>query len=579
MCPSYQTLQHVRNFKFEEDHVTQNLNLEDAISVRPVENQVIESQALMDEITLRPVESSILLSPPLMDEISVRLVENQAIETRALMDEITLRPVESSILLSPPLMDEISVRPVENQAIETRALMDEIVLRHVESSVLPGSQLVDEISVRPVENQATETHALLDEITIRPSLGPVNIEYELLDDLITKSARYRTKRAKPSSVPVITNPVESQIENAKPFSNAVISNLVESPTEKAGPISAAVITNPVESPVANPRPSSDLAIINCVEILDEKAKPFKTICVDEIAEVLNEKRDFRPSSIHSAAKELPNTPSEARIKEGIDNPSSQAKNPSKKFKLPRAVTKVLSASRIYNNNEFYLRDTDLANVSTFTPKPRIEDFTFKVLTTADELDELIDDGYDLVINFSKIKRGLKKGMVAFVILVDRELAFLAWACITEESKATFRGYPYNDDIDRQACIVGDWTNPRFGDSSISSYVKHKRQELLKDKGFSVERSIVEESEVKELYDVEKKKKSELTYKRRSYTNVSLPGILGVEFWKEQPLCEIDNKPTYQMITVLVLVLPSCPRMAIGQRSFTGSADLRHSLSV
>ena len=353
---------------------------------------------------------------------------------------------------------------------------------------------MDEISIRPVENQATESHALMDEITIKPSLGPVNIEYELLDDLITKSARYRTKKAKPSSVPVITNPVESQIENAEPSSDAVISNPVESPTEKAGPISEAVITNPVESPVANPRPSSDLAITNRVEILDEKAEPVKTISVNEIAEVLNEKRDFRPATIPSAAKELRNTPSLARMDEGMGNLSSQAKNLYKKVKLPRAVTKALAALRIYNNNEFYIQDTDLTHVDTLMQKPQIKDFTFKVLNTAAELDELIDGGYDLVMNFSKIKRGLKKGMVAFLILVDRELASMGWACMTEESKATFRGYPYNDDLDRQACIVGDWTNPKFVDSSISSYVKHKRQQLLKDKGFTFERSIVEESD-------------------------------------------------------------------------------------
>ena len=363
---------------------------------------------------------------------------------------------------------------------------------------------MDEISIRPVENQVTESHALMDEISIKPSPGPVNIEYEILDDLITKSAIYRTKKAKPSS--------------------------------------DAVITNPVESPV-------------------EKAEPVKTISVNEITEFLKEKRDFKQATIPSVATELRSTPFLARVGEGRGNLLSQAKNLYKKTELPGAVTKALAALRIYNNNEFYIQDTNLTHVDTLMQKPQIKDFTFKVLNTATELDELIDGGYDLVMNFSKIKRGLKKGMVAFLILVDGELASMGWACMTEESKATLRGYPYNDDLDRQACIVGDWTNPKFRDSGISSYVKHKRQQLLKEKGFTFERSIVEESIVKDLRSMRAQKRFELTYKRRTYTNVSLPGILGVEFWKEHPLNETDTKPPYQMITLLVLVLPSPPMVA------------------
>jgi hypothetical protein len=225
------------------------------------------------------------------------------------------------------------------------------------------------------------------------------------------------------------------------------------------------------------------------------------------------------------------------------------------------VTKALAALRIYNNNEFYIQDTNLTYVDTLMQKPQIKGLTFKVLNTATELDELIGGGYDLVMNFSKIKRGLKKGMVVFLMLGDGELASMGWACMTKESKATFSGYPYNDDLDRQACIVGDWTNPKFRDSGILSYVKDKRQQLLKEKGFTFERSIVEESIVKDLPSMRAQKRFEITYKRRTYTNVSLPGILGVEFWKEHPLNETDIKPPYQMITLLALVLPSPPMAA------------------
>ena len=49
------------------------------------------------------------------------------------------------------------------------------------------------------------------------------------------------------------------------------------------------------------------------------------------------------------------------------------------------------------------------------------------------------------------------------------------------------------------------------------------------------------------------------YRRRTYTNVSLPGVLGLEFWKEHPLDEEDSRPAYKMTRLLVFVLPSPPR--------------------
>ncbi len=435
----------------------------------------------------------------LQDIITAKSGEEPVAPSYSLIDDITLRPVENLVIVKSQLMDELTVRSVENQVTTGNTLMDEVTVRPVESLVIVSPQLMDEISIRPVENQATAGYTLMDEISIRPSSGPINIEYELLDDLITKSAIYRNKKAKPSS--------------------------------------DAVTINPVKSPV-------------------EKAEPVKTLSVNEITEILNEKRDFKQATIRSEFTRLRRTPSLARKVEGIGNLSSQAKSLHKKAELRGVIKKVLATLRIYNNNEFYIQDTSLTHVDTLIQEPQIKDFTFKVINTVTELDELIDGGYDLVMNIRKIKRGLKKGMVAFLIFVERELASIGWALMTEKSKANLRGYPYNEDLDRQACVVDDWTNPKFRGSSISSYIKHERQQLLKKQGFTFERSIVEESIVKDLRAMIAQKRFELTYKRRTYTNISLPGIFGVEIWKEHPLNETDVKPSYQMITLLFLVFPS-----------------------
>jgi len=420
---------------------------------------------------------------------------------------------------------------------------------------------MDEISLRPVENQITGTHVLMDEISIKLSPGPVHIEYEILDDLITKSAIYRTKKASPTIDVVTSNPVESPVQTVEPSIDAVIANPVESPVQTVEPTSDVAITNPVESSVETAEPTSDAIIANHVENPVEKPEPAMTVSVNEISEFLKEKRDLKQATIPLLATESRSTPFLVREGEGKGKLLSQDKNLYKKTVLPGAVTMALAALRIHNNAEFYIRDTNLTQMDILMQEPQIKGFTFKVLTTVTELDELIDDGYDLVVNFSKIKHGLKKGMVAFVALVDRELASMGWACMTEESKVTLRGYPYDADLDREACIVGDWTNPKFRDSDVSSYVKYKRQQLLKDKGFTFERSIAEETAVADPRSIKAQERLESTYKRRTYTNISFPGILGVEFRNERSLNEADSKPLNRMITLLVLVLPSPPTAA------------------
>jgi len=342
---------------------------------------------------------------------------------------------------------------------------------------------------------------LMDEITVKPSPGPITIEYDLVDDLITKSAVYKAGKAAPSN--------------------------------------EAIITQPVASPVI-------------------KAEPVKTISVHEIPEILKEKRNSKPAAGPSAPAGVRSTPSSVPVNEGIGSLSGQAEKSHQKAVFQRALARVLAALRIYNRNEFYIQDTDFPDVDTLVPEPPIKGLTFKVIYTPAELDKLIDDGCDLVIDFNQVRRGLGKGMVAFLILVDRELASMGWACMTEASKSILRGYPYYRDLDRLACIVGGWTNPRFQDSSISSYLKHKRHQLLKEMGFIFERSIVAESTAKDLCAIKEQNNFEFTYRLRTYTNVSLPGIFGVEFWNEHLLNETDSKPLYRMLTLLFLVFPLPP---------------------
>jgi hypothetical protein len=82
--------------------------------------------------------------------------------------------------------------------------------------------------------------------------------------------------------------------------------------------------------------------------------------------------------------------------------------------------------------------------------------------------------------------------------------------------------------------------------------------LLKERGLVLERSLVEKSRVKDVCRASEQRSPVLAYKHRTYTNLSLPGILGIESWSEHRLAETDAGTPYRMITLSVLTLPSPP---------------------
>jgi hypothetical protein len=120
---------------------------------------------------------------------------------QALMDTVAIRATGSSAAPSGPLADEVSVRALPGSMGRAGILMDEVAVRPVEGPVATGPVLADGVTVRQGDNLATMVPPLMDAVVTRPSAGPVNADYALLDDLITKGAAYRARTGTPTSGP------------------------------------------------------------------------------------------------------------------------------------------------------------------------------------------------------------------------------------------------------------------------------------------------------------------------------------------------------------------------------------------
>lgn len=416
-----------------------------------------------------------------------------------LMDEVTVKPLESppAVVVGP--IDEIPAGPASIMFASGQSLMDEIAVRPAGGVTIAEARPVDEISVARAYEETSSGPVLMDEISVKPPAGPVNIQYELLDDLITSRAGYRTRKGG-------------------------LSGVVSAATAAGTPSGAA---------------------------------PVSTISAREIAEVLRESPVFKrparlPAVVAKASRALPT----GRTVIGKWTPVGRAAR-NVAARLTRVAARVLADLRIYDSREYYIRDVDLTRAGAAQPPPQLEGFVFKVVSTPAEFDELTKGGYGCPPGARRVRRQLRKGTVAFLGFAERELAAMGWACTTGESKAACKGYPYVDELDRDVCIVADWANPKFLDSGVPAYVRQQTAKVLKDRGFTVARSVVATGNLKDP-GLPVDAGSAVTFKRRTCISASLPGILGVKTWRELPLNETSPQPWESIIiSVLPLLLLPC----------------------
>jgi hypothetical protein len=74
--------------------------------------------------------------------------------------------------------------------------------------------------------------------------------------------------------------------------------------------------------------------------------------------------------------------------------------------------------------------------------------------------------------------------------IGKELGFRGWAATNQEAKEYVdRGYPV-DFAKGEACVGGDWTNPKFRGNRLQTYGNFKKREYLRKSGVKAVRCLV-----------------------------------------------------------------------------------------
>jgi hypothetical protein len=192
---------------------------------------------------------------------------------------------------------------------------------------------------------------------------------------------------------------------------------------------------------------------------------------------------------------------------------------------------VFLVGRFFRYENYYLYEHTLKERNEADFLPRIQDFTFKIVSTNPQADELVATGLDFGSHHPNERRGLEKGGVAFCFFIDGKLAHIGWVAMNEEAKNSFDSLPYRVNFsNKQGCTGGTWSHPKYRGWGLMVYGYFKRFEFLREKGVKSSRNAVTVGNIAS-------QKAHAKFGPQVYARGRYLKILGWKSWKETPITE------------------------------------------
>lgn len=150
-----------------------------------------------------------------------------------------------------------------------------------------------------------------------------------------------------------------------------------------------------------------------------------------------------------------------------------------------------AAGRLIQCQTYYMLERGLEDVRTQNEAdflPKIDDFTFTMVSSNREADELEAEGYEFRSHTLNAREALDRGARAFCIFVGRELGSIGWVAMTQEAKDCLGEPPYKIDVlNNEASVAAVWTNPKYRRLGLREYGAFKRHRFMLDCGVRTRR--------------------------------------------------------------------------------------------
>lgn len=185
------------------------------------------------------------------------------------------------------------------------------------------------------------------------------------------------------------------------------------------------------------------------------------------------------------------------------------------------------SQHVFQYGHHYLYEHTMAERDENDFIPKIKDFTLHKVTSAEQADELLGQGYDMYALSINTRKRLARGAVAFCIFIGKELAHIGWLALTEEAMRSFEPFPYRVNFsEKEACTGGTFTTPKYEGNGLMKYGYFKRFQFLAEHGILRSRNAVNVKNVAS-------QKVHAKFNPRRYAEARYLKILWWQSWKEK----------------------------------------------
>lgn len=187
--------------------------------------------------------------------------------------------------------------------------------------------------------------------------------------------------------------------------------------------------------------------------------------------------------------------------------------------------------RVLRYETHYLYETtqeDLRDTSESDFKPKIDNFTFKIVSTNAEAARLEAEGFELRAagyprGYLEARKLLDRGLIISCTYVGRELANIGSIAMTRQATDT----PQKVDFSNNEVYGGaGWTNPKYRRMGLQKYSSFKRHQFAFSQGKTVYRTRIPKSNIAS--------QTAIAESIRKYGEARYLKIMWWTFWKEKP---------------------------------------------
>jgi hypothetical protein len=191
--------------------------------------------------------------------------------------------------------------------------------------------------------------------------------------------------------------------------------------------------------------------------------------------------------------------------------------------------------RIFHQDSFYLHSEDLhlaARMKEADYLPRIEEFTFKVVRSSGEADELAKaTGHDFRSRFFRAASRLDEGATAFCTVVNGEVINVGWLAVTERARRALFDVPIKVDFRDSECYLGgSETVPEYRGKGLMTYNSYQMYRFRSENEIKTARYAMSVSNSAARWQAAK-------FEPEIYAEGRFVRFLWWKYWKETPLAK------------------------------------------